>query len=107
MNLLTPGENKRLNELIGFLWLVAAALLTLALVSFDPLDPSFNVAAPQAAGESLAHNWIGVAGAYAADLLFQALGYTAALLPVAAFLLAWSWFHGRAAASPKAKIVGA
>ena len=36
----TPTANRRLNELIGFLMLVFAVLLVLALVSYSPLDPS-------------------------------------------------------------------
>ena len=40
-----PTANRRLNELIGFLVLVFATLLVLALVSYSPLDPSFNTAA--------------------------------------------------------------
>ncbi|MFQ5817067.1 MAG: DNA translocase FtsK [Terriglobia bacterium] len=108
MNLFTPGKNKRLNELIGFLWLVVGVLLTLALVSYNPLDPSLNVAAPppEASGQPLAGNWIGVVGAYAAELVLQALGYTAVLLPLILFLLAWHWLRGGTMASPKAKIAG-
>ena len=35
----TPGKSRRLNELVGFLMLVASALLVLALASYSPLDP--------------------------------------------------------------------
>jgi len=49
-----PTANRRLNELIGFLVLVFATLLVLALVSYSPLDPSLNTAAtPPAAGEAI------------------------------------------------------
>ena len=41
----TPTRNRRLNELIGLLILVTAALLFLALASYSPLDPSLNTAA--------------------------------------------------------------
>ena len=82
MNLLTPGTNKRLNELFGFLWFVAGFLLVLVLASYDPLDPSLNTAAPGLTDDSLApdsgaQNWVGLVGAYTADLLWQALGYAA------------------------------
>ena len=46
MRILTPTENKRLNELIGFVGLSIAVLLALSLLSYSPLDPSFNVSAP-------------------------------------------------------------
>ena len=104
MNLLQPGQNKRLNELFGFLWLVVGLLLSLTLVSYHPLDPSLNVA--RTATAPPARNWIGVAGSYSADILLQALGYTAVLLPLVCFALAWTWFHSRAVASPKAKVIG-
>jgi len=112
MNLLTPGANKRLNELFGFLWFVAALLLVLVLASYDPLDPSLNTAAPALADDSFApdsgaQNWVGLVGAYTADLLWQALGYAALLLPLTAFLLAWKWFRSRPVESPKAKLIAA
>jgi len=38
-----PTNNRRLNELVGFLLCVSALLLFLALASYSPLDPSFNL----------------------------------------------------------------
>ena len=104
MNILVPGENRRLNELIGFLWLVGAVLVGLSLLSYSPLDPSLNTAGP--AQSPPAQNWIGVVGAYLADALLQALGFVAFLLPVLLLGLAWQWFRSRAVASPVAKVVG-
>ena len=75
MSKLTPGSNKRLNELIGFLWLVAAALVGLSLLSYSPLDPSLNTAAPVRLAEpsaAVTANWVGVAGAYLADQIGRA-----------------------------------
>jgi len=104
MNILTPGENKRLNELIGFLWLVGAVLVGLSLVSYSPLDPSLNTATPPQTPP--AQNWIGITGAYLADLLLQALGSVAFLLPVLLLALAWQWFRSRPVESPRAKVAG-
>ena len=61
MRFLTPTENKRLNELIGFLCISLAVLLALALISYSPKDASWNVSAPQG---SVTQNWIGPVGAY-------------------------------------------
>ena len=36
MRLLTPTENKRLNELIGFLCITLGLLMALALISYSP-----------------------------------------------------------------------
>ena len=82
MRFLNPTENKRLNELVGFLCVTFAALLALAMISYSPGDPSFNVAAPSLGGHAV-RNWIGPAGSYTADVLFQVLGFAAFLLPVA------------------------
>ena len=46
-----PTGNRRLNELIGFLMCISALLLLLALVSYAPLDPSWN----SASGLNTAH----------------------------------------------------
>ena len=100
-----PTTNRRVNELIGFIGITVAILLALSLLSYSPQDASFNVAAaPPAAGP--AHNWIGPAGAYTADLFFQALGYAAILFPVALFLFGWRWFRSKEFAAPIAKALG-
>jgi S-DNA-T family DNA segregation ATPase FtsK/SpoIIIE len=102
---LTPTENKRLNELIGFLCVVLAILMGLALISYNPSDAAFNVSAP-ADGEHGARNWIGPTGAYLADLLFQVFGFAAFLLPVAAGLLGYRWLRSSPVDSQAATVVG-
>ena len=101
----TPTANRRLNELIGFLVLVFALLLVLALVSYSPLDPSLNTAATPPAGRP-AHNWIGVFGAVASDLTLQVLGVAAFLIPVFLVLYSIRWFRSRPINSPYAKTLG-
>ena len=105
MRVLTPTENKRLNELIGFLCITIAILLALALLTYQPEDLAFNVSAPPADGP-LARNWIGPVGAYAADLLFQVFGFAAFLLPVAMGILGWRWLRSRSIDSQTATLVG-
>jgi S-DNA-T family DNA segregation ATPase FtsK/SpoIIIE len=102
---LTPTENKRLNELIGFLCITLALLLALALLSYSPRDNSFNVSA--ATPESgPARNWIGPVGAYLSDVLFQVFGFAAFLLPAALLVLGWRWFRSRAIDSQTATLIG-
>ena len=101
-----PPANRRLNELIGFLLFVFAVLLVLALVSYSPLDPSLNTAATPLGGRP-AHNWIGVVGAYAADLVLQGFGVSAFLVPAFLVMFALSWFRSRPISSPYAKTLGA
>jgi DNA segregation ATPase FtsK/SpoIIIE, S-DNA-T family len=105
VRVLTPTENYRLNELIGFLGITIAVLMALALISYSPHDPSFNVSA-QSPGIHSASNWIGPVGAYGADLLFQGFGYAVFLLPVGIFFLGSRWFRSEPMESPVAKIAG-
>ncbi len=105
MRLLTPTENRRLNELIGFLAITLAVLIALSLLSYSPRDPSFNVAALAGAAHAPS-NWIGPAGAHLADLLFQGFGYAAFLLPVGLLMFGKRWFRSQAVNSPVAKLVG-
>ena len=105
MRLLTPTENKRLNELIGFLCITIAVLIALALLSYSPKDAAFNVSASPPDG-SPARNWIGPAGAYGADFLFQIFGFAAFLLPAAILVLGWRWFRSRTIDSQIATLVG-
>ncbi len=101
----TPTQNRRLNELIGFLLLAAALLLFLALATYSPLDPSLNTAASPASS-SAARNWVGVVGALVSDLALQLLGVTAFLVPVMSGLAGTRWFHSRPVSSPAAKAAG-
>ena len=105
MRVLTPTENNRLNELIGFLGVTIAVLIALALVSYSPHDPSFNVSTDSPEIHA-ARNWIGPVGAYGADLFFQGFGYAAFLLPVGIFLLAYHWFRSEPMDSPAVKLAG-
>jgi S-DNA-T family DNA segregation ATPase FtsK/SpoIIIE len=102
----TPTGNRRLNELIGFLMLVFAVLLVLALVSYSPLDPSLNTAATPPASRP-AHNWIGVVGAMVSDLGLQLCGVAVFLIPVFLGLYSLRWFRSRPITAPYAKVVGA
>ncbi len=100
-----PTGNRRLNELVGFLMCVSALLLFLALVSYSPLDPSWN----SASGLTDAHaarNWIGVVGAYTADAFLQFFGIGAFLLIIFPAMLGARWFRSMKVQSPLAKSLG-
>src|SRR6266567_3902878 len=100
-----PTNNRRLNELLGFLLCVSALLLFLALASYSPLDPSLN-SASVLTGSRVARNWIGIVGALGADLLLQFFGIAAFLLPVIAAGMGIRWFRSRKVVSPLAKTLG-
>src|SRR5580700_7731503 len=100
-----PTNNRRLNELVGFLLCVSALLLFLALASYSPLDPSLN-SASVLTGSHAARNWIGVVGALISDLMLQGFGVGAFLLPLFAAALGLRWFRSRKIPSPVAKFLG-
>src|ERR1700674_2008333 len=100
-----PTNNRRLNELVGFLLCVSALLLFLALSSYSPLDPSFN-SASILNGSHVARNWIGIFGAYLSDVVLQFWGIGSFLLPVFMALLGMRWFRSRPVQNPLAKTVG-
>ncbi len=101
-----PTNNRRLNELIGFLLCVSGLLLFLALASYSPLDPSFN-SASVLTGSRAARNWIGLVGAIISDLMLQGFGIGAFLIPVFLCALGSRWFRSRKVVSPVAKSLGA
>jgi S-DNA-T family DNA segregation ATPase FtsK/SpoIIIE len=100
-----PTNNRRLNELVGFLLCISALLLFLALASYSPLDPSLN-SASVLTNSRAARNWIGVAGALISDLVLQGFGIGAFLLPIFSAALGLRWFRSRRTSSPIAKVVG-
>jgi DNA segregation ATPase FtsK/SpoIIIE, S-DNA-T family len=102
---LTPTENKRLNELIGFLCIAVAVLIGLALISYSPRDAAFNVSATGGDGQ-VTRNWMGPVGAYSSDLLFQIFGFAAFLIPVAMGILGYRWCRSRAIDSQAATLSG-
>ncbi len=79
-----PYLRRRLADLAGISLFAAGLGLFLALVSFDPADPSFNHAT-----DLPTMNLLGSAGAATSDLLLHGFGW-AALVPVLG-LFGWAW----------------
>src|SRR3984893_16444690 len=101
-----PTNNRRLNELIGFVLCVSGLLLFLALASYSLLDPSFNSASVLTGSQS-SRKWVGLVGAIVSDVLLQGLGIGAFLVPVFLAALGSRWFRSRKVTSPVAKSLGA
>jgi S-DNA-T family DNA segregation ATPase FtsK/SpoIIIE len=96
-------DARRLSELIGFLLDVAGLLILFSLASYLPQDPSLHTSTLEG---STIHNWIGLVGAFGADLLYQALGWVAYLVPLALFVMGTRWLLGRPFEAPWTKAVG-
>lgn len=102
MNPIPSAPASRLRELTGIVYLFLALALLFALASYDPLDPSWNTAT----GRRPAANRIGLAGAHAADFLYQSIGYAAWLLPP---LMIWGGvrrLRRKPASAPLARLAG-
>ena len=86
--LLPPGAvpfmRRRAVEAAGITLFALATALALALASYHPDDGALNVAT---AGQPA--NWLGMPGAYAADLLLQGLGL--ASMAVVGIMACWAW----------------
>jgi len=103
MSILQPTHNPRLNEPVGFLLLLLAIALGLSLVSYHPLDPSWNTAT----GAEKAKNFLGLPGAYASDWALQWFGLPAFLAPFFLVVLGWLWVRSASVETPVAKLTGA
>ena len=97
-------DSRRLFELIGLLMSAAGLLILLSLASYLPEDPSLNTAV---ATGTLPHNWIGPAGAFVADVLFQVFGWVAFLLPLALLVVGVRGLMARPFEAPRTKMLGA
>ena len=100
-----PTRSRRLNEMLGLVMLVAAGLLSLSLLTYNPADPSLNTVGG-AADLHPAYNWTGLVGSYAADLLLQALGVAVFLLPLMLLRISVSWMRSRSVGSSMPKVFG-
>ena len=105
MSFLAPTAHPRFNEAVGLMLLSLALLLILSLVSFHPMDPSFNVSR-QLIGQDSVHNFIGKYGSILADLLLTIFGYASFLLPVIFLIFGWKWLRSQAISTPATKIFG-
>ena len=91
---LAPTRSRPLNIFLGLVLLLVALMLLLALATYHSSDPSLNTASGEA-GPQAVRNWIGLFGATLSDLLLQAIGITAFLLPLWLGGLGWTWMRSR------------
>jgi S-DNA-T family DNA segregation ATPase FtsK/SpoIIIE len=102
MRLFTPTQSKRLNEVMGFLFLASGILVLLSFASFHPTDPSLNTVTDRVRAENL----IGPVGAYMADIFLQSFGLAAFLFPVLIFGLGWKWIRSEEISAPLIRLLG-
>ena len=85
---ITSKVRSRWSETIVFFLLASAVLGFLCLVSYNPMDPTFNTVSSQKI-----QNWIGGIGANFAEFLISIFGLTAYLFPALIVLIAWNVFR--------------
>jgi len=76
------AQHRGFGDILGIALIAAALLLLLAKLSFDRYDVDSN----KVPANQTAHNWVGGAGAWSANLLFQVFGAGAYILPILLFL---------------------
>ena len=99
---LSPTRSRPVNVFLGIVLLLASVLLFLALASYHATDPSLNTSTDLVAPR----NWVGLFGAYIADLLLQTLGLTSFLLPIWMGGVGWTWMRSRPGGSPILRWMG-
>ena len=85
----THGYQK---DIVGMLWLATALFLSLALISYYPLDPSFN----SLGSFQPAQNLCGYLGSFLSDLLYQFFGLSAWIFVILALNQARRSFQNKA-----------
>jgi len=82
---------EHLNEIKGIVILALSLILLASLVSFNPTDLSWFSSKPNLH----AQNWIGIAGAYGAGILFFAIGLSSYFLVGIGLFFSWNKFTSR------------
>jgi S-DNA-T family DNA segregation ATPase FtsK/SpoIIIE len=96
--------SRRVSEFLGVVLFAIALIWLIALVTYEPTDPTwfFNAGAQGAPA-----NFIGRVGAFLAELSYQLCGYAAFLVPVVLAVAGWSLFWCRPIDAKYTKLVGA
>ena len=84
------SPQKRVAEIIGLICLALSLFLTLAILSYHPLDPSFTRYVPESVS---LHNWTGAVGSYTADTLIRLFGVGILWLPAMLLIAALRYFR--------------
>jgi DNA segregation ATPase FtsK/SpoIIIE, S-DNA-T family len=99
---MASGISAKKHQVFGVLLLLAAVLLLVSLVSYNPRDTSLN----SLFNKAEADNRIGPFGAVISDIVYQLFGFAAFLLLFPLFVLSWKMMRGRPLESPYSKALG-
>ena len=76
-------------DIAGLFWLTTALFLALAMVSYDPMDPSFN----SIGSTNMVQNKCGYLGSFISDIFYQLFGHGAWVLVLTGFRNAMAAFQ--------------
>jgi DNA segregation ATPase FtsK/SpoIIIE, S-DNA-T family len=96
--------SRRVSEFLGVSLFALALIWLIALVTYEPSDPTWFF---HAGASGPPANFIGRVGAFLSELSFQLFGYAAFLVPVGLSVVGWNLFWCRAIDAVYTKIVGA
>ncbi|HEX3893205.1 MAG TPA: DNA translocase FtsK [Terracidiphilus sp.] len=102
---LSPTRSRALNMFLGLVLALLSILLFLSLATYHPTDPSLNTATDLLLPRAV-QNWIGLLGASLSDMMLQALGISAFLLPLWIGGVSWGWVRSRSGGSIWLRTVG-
>jgi S-DNA-T family DNA segregation ATPase FtsK/SpoIIIE len=102
---LSPTRSRPANVFLGLALLLVSLLFLLSLATYHPTDPSWNTST-DTIGPRAAANWVGIVGAFFSDIVLQALGLTAFILPLWLAGIGWTWMHSRPSGSALLRWVG-
>ena len=100
----TSALSRRTSEFAGVALFGASLIWLIALVTYEPTDPVwfFTVGPTRAPA-----NFVGLVGAFVAEVSYQLLGYTSFLVPAILGVLGWNFFWCRTVDAGYTKSVGA
>src|SRR5689334_4169793 len=84
--------DRLLREVALFAALGLAIVLTVALFSYHPDDAAWS----SSGAGSAWHHWVGITGAWLADVLLSQFGYVGYFLPALVLLIGWVVYRGGA-----------
>ena len=93
-------------EVPGLIFVLLAVILFLALISFDPLDPSFMSYSTAETDARPVNNYIGPAGAHLAAGMVDFFGLSSFWFVLLFLVLAWRLFRGGSFNHPRLVAVG-
>ncbi len=100
----TSTLSRRTSEFAGVALFGASLIWLVALVTYDPGDPVWFFTAGTSHTPA---NFVGLVGAFVAEVSYQLLGYTSFLVPAILGVLGWNFFWCRQVDAGYTKSIGA